>query len=68
MVKVILEVNDAELATLEELRAASGVADIKALFNSALTLYAWATREKSNGRAIASIDEATKSYKTLEIG
>lgn len=37
------------------------------LFNTALTLFMWAVRERESGRIIASVDEKAGQYKELEM-
>lgn len=50
---------------LEELMSRANIRTRKDLFNSALTLFEWAIREREAGRVIASVDEGHKRYKEL---
>ena len=55
------------LEQLEELQRQAGVSTKHELFNNALALLEWATREIESGRAVASIDEFKDSYRVIEM-
>lgn len=67
MTRVQLEVSEEQLEKIEKLRTQSGLRTKKDFIFTAITLLAWAIREVSAGRIIASIDPVTKQYKEVLI-
>ena len=63
--RIQFEVNEQLASTLESLMADTGIRTKKDLLNNALTLFAWAIREKKAGRTIASVDEQNKTFKEV---
>jgi hypothetical protein len=52
---------------LKALQAACGLASRTELINAALTLLEWAVLEKQAGNVVASVNEVTLLYTTLEL-
>ena len=65
--KIQVEVEDRVISEIEQLRAVTGSADFKELFNNALALLSWATTQRLSGRAVASIDERLKEFRRLRM-
>jgi hypothetical protein len=65
MVRIQLDLPADKVQELEELMEQAKISTKKDLINNALTLLEWAINEKKEGRAIASINEKTMSYKEL---
>ena len=64
-VRAQFELSETRAEELKQLMAECNLSTQKELFNSALTLFAWAVKERRVGRVIASIDESTMKYKEL---
>jgi hypothetical protein len=62
-----IDLSPAQIHELERLMALCEVPTKKDLFNTALTLFKWATDEVARGRVIASLDEETQKYKELSM-
>lgn len=54
-------------AAIEELMYDFGCATREELINKAFSILKWAGEEHSAGRTVASIDEAKKTYKVLDV-
>lgn len=67
MLRIQFELPDEKADELEALMSEQGIRTKKDLFNKALSLYAWYSKEKKAGHAIASVDEEKKSYKEIII-
>jgi hypothetical protein len=67
MKRIQFDLPNERLEELEQLRLECGLATKKDLFNSALTLFAWAVRQRREGRTVASLDERNNSYRELEM-
>lgn len=65
--KIEIETEDWVVSQLEELKDATGSANYKELFSNALALMAWATRQRSAGRSVASIDEQAQEFCRLQM-
>lgn len=52
---------------ISELMDATGLRTQKDLFEDAIALFAWATREVARGRSITSLNEQTMSYAELQM-
>jgi hypothetical protein len=65
MNRYVLEMDDAHVEQLERMMKDSNARTKKVLINAALTLFAWAMKERKRGRIIGSIDEKNDSYKEL---
>jgi len=65
--KIEFEVDDRVISEFEGLKALTGSADYKELFNNALGLLAWATQQRIAGRSVGSIDANAKEYTTLQM-
>ena len=65
MVRIQLELPEDQVAELDELMRETKIRTRKDLFNNALTLFAWAVKEKKAGRIIAAIDESQNVVKEL---
>ena len=63
--RVQFDFSDKQVRQMEQLQKDAGVRTKKELVDNALTLLAWAIREKRAGRIIASIDEAGRSFEVL---
>lgn len=62
-----LDLSPYEAKQLDRLTRMSGVASRKDLFNSALTLLGWATREVALGKKVASFDDNRKERTILSM-
>ena len=58
---------DERVKELDDLVERTGLKTRAQFFNSALSLFEWAIREREAGRIIASVDEATDKYKEVEM-
>jgi len=65
MIRIQLDLPEERVRQLDDLMEAAHITTRKDLFNSALTLLAWAVDEREKGRVIASLDENTGKYKEL---
>jgi hypothetical protein len=65
VVRIQLDLPQRQVKELESLMALTGVATRKDFFNGALSLLAWAIREKEKGRIITSLDESTNKYREV---
>ncbi len=67
MPKIQLDIPEDKLIELKALMEEVGLASYGEVFNNALAIFAWAVRQKEQGRSIASLDEQMHSYKELLI-
>lgn len=65
--RIQLDLDEASAKWLEELKEATGSKTYKEFFNNAITLLDWAIRQRHSGRIVASLDEASKNYKELQM-
>ena len=65
MKQIVIDVPDEKIAHLEALMADCGITSKKEFVSNALTLLAWSIRERKAGRIIASVNEATATYKEV---
>lgn len=64
-VRVQIDLSEDKVQALKELMKKADIATQKELINNALTVLEWIVNETQQGRAIASINEDTMSYKQL---
>ncbi|HSF80008.1 MAG TPA: DUF4332 domain-containing protein [Anaerolineales bacterium] len=67
MTRLQFEVSDERIQELDSLQKRTGIKTRIQLFNSALSLFEWAVRQRESGRIIASMDEEKGIYKELEM-
>ena len=65
MIRIQLDLPESRVKELDGLMREAHIRTRKDLFNSALTLLAWALNERNQGRIIASLDERSGGYKEL---
>lgn len=65
MIRIQLDLPESRVEELDGLMREAHITTRKDLFNSALTLLAWALSERNKGRIIASLDESSGGYKEL---
>src|SRR5256885_2020634 len=65
VVRIQLDFPQEKVDELNALMGKAGITTRKDLFNNALSLLAWAIKEREEGNLIASINEATDTYKEL---
>lgn len=65
MIRIQIEYADDKLKQLEALMAETGARTKKELISNALTLLAWAVREKKAGYSIASVDKSRRYREVL---
>ncbi|HYY56974.1 MAG TPA: hypothetical protein VE842_06540 [Pyrinomonadaceae bacterium] len=65
--RVQFELDDDQIAELEELRELGGLRTKKDLLNNAITLLKWAAKEEARGASIFAVNEASGTYKELEM-
>jgi len=65
MVRIQLDLPEAQVKELDELMQETKLTTRKDLFNNALTLFQWAVKAKRVRRVIASIDEENGTSKEL---
>ena len=65
--KLQFEMDESAVSELESLRTRLGLTSIREVFDNAFALLAWAVKQKSNGRAIASLNPITQEYSELEM-
>lgn len=65
LIRIQLDLPEEKVQELNEVMQHGGMTTRKDLFNNALTLLAWAIRERKKGRVIASVNEHEGSYKEL---
>jgi hypothetical protein len=66
-VRIQLDLDEKGLQLLDNLKSVMGVKTHKELFNNAVTLLDWAVRQRSNGYAIAALDEQNKTFRELQM-
>lgn len=62
-----IEIDDAGLNLLEDIKERTGVAEFKQIFNSGLSLLDWATREEAAGKAVATVDKKNQNYREVDM-
>ena len=67
MARINFEVDQSQVKYIESLVAKTGLKTKVGLFNTALTLFEWAVRERLAGRSICSQDLATGAIKEIEM-
>lgn len=65
--RIQLDLDEDGVRWLDELKGDLRLTTHKELFNNALTLLDWAITQRKAGRIIASLDEASKNYKELQM-
>lgn len=65
--RIQLEIDDAGVIVLSDLRAETGVKSHKELFNNAISVLVWAVQQRRQGRIVASIDEQNKNFRELSM-
>ncbi len=65
LVRVQLDLPQEKIDELNNLMKKVGLDTRKDLFNNALSMFAWAVKEKEKGHAILSMDEAANTFKEL---
>ncbi len=65
--RIQFEVDETEAEQLDDLMRRTGLRRRKDLFNNALTILRWATRQVAEGKKIASIDEGNETYRELNM-
>ena len=66
-VRIQFDVPEYKLPEIEKLMTECDISTKKDLFNNALTLLKWAVRQAKDGNSIASVNEANKTYRELEM-
>lgn len=66
-VRLQIEIDRERMEEIEELLRLGGLKTKRDLFNNALTLLKWASREKARGNSICSADANGKIQKELEL-
>ena len=67
LVRIQFELTKEKADELDGLMKETGVQTKKELFNNALTILKWAVRETKKGNSIASVDEAHRKYRELQM-
>jgi hypothetical protein len=65
MVRIQLDLPEEKVEELNEVMAKADIGTRKDLFNNALSLLAWAIKEREAGNIIASMNESAGTYKEL---
>jgi hypothetical protein len=65
LIRIQFEMPEEKVKEIEDMMAEAGVKTRRDFFNNALSLLAWAIRERQTGRTIASMDESEQRYKEL---
>ncbi len=65
MAREQFELSDTHSKLLTALMQECGLPTKKAAVENALTIFAWAVKERKSGRSIAAVDEARKVYREL---
>ena len=60
-----LEVNAAQMASLKKLQSNTGASTMKDLVNNALSVLEWVGEEMSNDNEIAAVNEQRRTYRVL---
>ncbi len=60
-----LELNSEQMASLKALQHRTGASTTKDLVNNALTLLEWAVDESAKGNEIAAVNESKETYRVL---
>ena len=63
--RIQIDTDESGKQLLNSIKQATGLTTHKDVFNSAITLFEWAIRQRTQGRVIASLDERTKRYKEM---
>ena len=66
-VRIQVDFSTERVVELERLRKLCDLGTRKELLNNALSLFAWAVREVTEGRIVASLDEKTQKYRELQM-
>jgi hypothetical protein len=67
MARLQFEIPEEQMQELDILLKRTGLKTRVQLFNSAISLFEWAVRQREGGRIIASMDEQKGTYKELEM-
>jgi hypothetical protein len=67
MKRLQFDISEERVQELDDLVERTGLKTRAHLFNSALTLFEWAIREREAGRIIAAVDEKTDKYKEIQM-
>jgi hypothetical protein len=59
------ELNEAQMASINALKARTGASSMKELFNNALSILDWAVDEIAQGREIAAVSPDSKNYRVF---
>jgi hypothetical protein len=65
--RIQIEIDSLESATLEELKQETGARTYKELLWNAVTLLQWARNQRAQGRIVGSIDEAGRFSRELQM-
>jgi hypothetical protein len=67
VIRLQIEIDEAQMRELESLAELSGVRTKKDLLNNALTLLKWAARQRMEGYSIQSVNQSEGIVKELEM-
>jgi len=65
--RIQLDIDEGGSQLLERLKEQTGLRTHKDLFNNSITILDWAVRQRLSGRIVASLDEATQSYREFDM-
>lgn len=65
LMRLNVDVSDAQMASLKELQKRTGASTIKELVNNALSMLDWAAEEIANGNEVAAVNERKETYRVL---
>ena len=65
LIRIQFEMPEEKVNEIQNMMDEAGVKTRREFFNNALSLLAWAIRERQTGRTIASINESEQKYKEL---
>jgi hypothetical protein len=65
--QIQIEIDDAGVNRLNEIKEGAGLDDYRDVFDNGIALLDWAIRQRAAGRIIAAVDEASQSYREVQL-
>jgi hypothetical protein len=65
--QIQIEIDDAGVSLLNEIKERAGLDDYRDVFDNGVALLDWATRQRAAGLVVAAVDEASQSYKEIQL-
>jgi hypothetical protein len=65
--QIQIEIDEAGVNLLNEIKDGAGLDDYRDVFDNGIALLDWAIRQRAAGRIVAAVDEASQSYKAIQL-